>query len=88
MGSVLKYLTEFRDNKIMDTFQNGTPQATGVVIYGRKFKVWKKVLNLLILNRNAAITSPRIMAAGKEISIICKVLNKDFQNSLSLEKII
>ncbi len=27
MGSVLKYLTEFRDNKIMDTFQNGTPQA-------------------------------------------------------------
>jgi multiple sugar transport system substrate-binding protein len=27
MSSVLEYLTKFRDNKIMDTFQNGTPQA-------------------------------------------------------------
>ena len=27
MSSVLDYLTQFRDNKIMDTYQNGTPQA-------------------------------------------------------------
>lgn len=27
MGSVLEYLTKFRDNNVMDTYQNGTPQA-------------------------------------------------------------
>lgn len=27
MESVMNYLTEFRDNKVMDTFENGTPQA-------------------------------------------------------------
>ena len=46
MSSVLEYLTKFRDNKVMDTFQNGTPQANAT--YADKHHIFYPCPNWVI----------------------------------------